>query len=196
VLFRSVKLWGVDFGIGHPFAAALLAWDRDSDTMHVLHCVRVADQLPHQHASRMKPVAAGVPVAWPHDGNRRDSGGEPLSNIYKRHGLAMLPQHATHADGSISTEAGIMEMYERMKTGRFKVAAHCLDWFEEFRGYCRKDGQIVKYKDDLMSATRIAVMARRFAKAVSLGPQAARRSKGEPGMVADGVDFDVHGIAS
>jgi len=45
-----------------------------------------------------------------------------------------------------------------MKTGRFKVAAHCADWFEEFRGYCRKDNQIVKYKDDLMSATRIAVI--------------------------------------
>lgn len=184
------KIWGIDFGIGHPFAAVLLAWDRDTDTMHVLHCIRVAGQLPHQHAALMKPVGAGVKVSWPHDGHRRDSNsGEPLAQIYKRHGLAMLPTHATHVDGSISTEAGILEMYERMKTGRFKVSAHCVDWFEEFRGYCRKDGEIVKYKDDLMSATRIAVTMRRFAQASSLGPQ--RRSDQERPRFAEGVDFDV-----
>src|SRR5262249_9820031 len=30
-------LWGIDFGIGHPFAAVLIAWDRDTDTIYVLH---------------------------------------------------------------------------------------------------------------------------------------------------------------
>ena len=83
----------------------------------------------------MKPIGAAVNVAWPHDGHVRDrNSGEPLSRAYKAHGLHMLHSHATHPDGSISTEAGIMEMYERMRTGRFKVAAHCVDWFEEFRG--------------------------------------------------------------
>jgi Terminase RNaseH-like domain len=119
---------------------------------------------------------------------RRDDG-KPLSDHYKRQGLLMLGEHATHEDGSISTEAGIMEMYTRMKTGRFKVAAHCQDWFEEFRGYCRKDGQIVKYKDDLMSATRIAVTMRRFAKSVQLGPHKPPRE--DSSAIADGVDFDV-----
>jgi phage terminase large subunit-like protein len=187
------KIWGIDFGIGHPFAAVLLAWDRETDTMHVLHCIRVTDQLPYQHAALMKPIGSGVPVSWPHDGHIRDrNSGEPLSKSYSAHGLRMLEAHATHADGkSISTEAGILEIYERMKTGRFKVAAHCTNWFEEFRGYCRKDNQIVKFKDDLMSATRMAVTARRFAKAVPLGPNAARgRNSGAPAPIADGVDFD------
>jgi hypothetical protein len=35
--------------------------------------------------------------------------------------------------------------------------------------YHRKDGQIVKERDDIMSATRIAVMMKRYAKAVPLG---------------------------
>jgi hypothetical protein len=35
-----------------------------------------------------------------------------------------------------------MEMLTRMRDGRFKVAAHLSDWFDEFRGYHRKDGQI------------------------------------------------------
>jgi hypothetical protein len=36
------------------------------------------------------------------------------------------------------------------------------DWWEEFRMYHRKDGLIVKVRDDLMSATRYAMMMRRF----------------------------------
>ena len=45
-----------------------------------------------------------------------------------------------------------------MQTGRFKVFAHLDDWFEEFRLYHRKDGKVVKLRDDLMSATRYALM--------------------------------------
>jgi phage terminase large subunit-like protein len=184
------KIWGCDFGIAHPFAATLLAWDRDTDTIHVLHCVRVSDQLPYQHAAAIKRIGANVRVAWPADGHARDKGsGEPISRSYKNAGVRMLDHHATHADGSVSTEAGILEMFERMKTGRFKVASHCVDWFEEFRGYCRKDNQIVKYKDDLMSATRIGVMMRRFAQPGPLGPHIFRNSS-EP-MMAANVDFDV-----
>jgi hypothetical protein len=63
-----------------------------------------------------------------------------------------------------------------MRDGRFKVAAHLADWFDEFRGYHRKDGLIVKLNDDLMSATRIAVMARRHAKDAPFGAKAALSS--------------------
>jgi hypothetical protein len=60
-------------------------------------------------------------------------------------------------------------MLTRMRDGRFKVSAHLTDWFEEFRSYHRKDGIIVKLSDDLLSATRIAVTARRYGKAVDIG---------------------------
>ena len=81
-----------------------------------------------------------------------------------------------------------MEMQDRMTTGRLKVASHLSDWFEEFRLYHRKDGMIVKERDDLMSATRVAIMAKRFAKQVALGGQEARRRRGPE--IADGTDFD------
>ena len=44
-----------------------------------------------------------------------------------------------------------------------KVAKHLEDWFEEFRTYHRKDGKVVKLDDDLMAATRYAVMMLRYA---------------------------------
>ena len=63
----------------------------------------------------------------------------------------------------MGVEAGLMEMLGRMQTGRFKVFAHLNDWFEEFRLYHRKDGKVVKEFDDLMSATRYALMMLRYA---------------------------------
>lgn len=165
------KIWGVDFGINHPFAAALILWDRDNDVVHVHHTIRMKDGGPLQHAVPMKAVGAAVPIAWPHDGNIRGdrNTGETMAALYKKQGLNTLPMHATWPDGGFSTEAGIAEMQDRMTTGRFKVAAHLSEFFEEFRMYHRKDGQIVKERDDILSAIRIAVMMKRFGKGVPLG---------------------------
>jgi phage terminase large subunit-like protein len=182
------KLWGIDFGIGHPFGAVLILWDKDNDVIHVHHTIRIADALPIQHAAAMRPIGADVPVAWPHDGGERRDDGKPMSDHYKRHDLKMLPSHATWPDGGISTEAGILDMDDRMRTGRLKVAAHLSEWFEEFRFYHRKDGKIVKLKDDLMSATRIAIMSKRFARAVVLG---GKRVKAPIGERTTGADFDL-----
>jgi len=164
------KLWGIDFGIGHPFAAVLILWDADNDVIHVHGTVRMADALSIVHAAAMRKIAISVPVAWPRDGSDRDKNtGAPLKDGYKAHGLKMLDHHATWPDGSVSTEAGIEEMDEREKTGRLKYAAQLSDILEERRFYHRRDGKIVKVKDDLMSALRIAIMMRRFARAVSIG---------------------------
>ena len=75
----------------------------------------------------------------------------------------MLMDHAQFEDGSVSVEAGLMAMLSRMQSGQFKVFDHLNDWWDEFRLYHRKDGKVVKEGDDLMSATRYAVMMLRFA---------------------------------
>jgi hypothetical protein len=189
-----VKLWGIDFGIGHPFAAVLILWDKDNDVIHVHHTVRMQGEgatiTPMNHAAAMKPIGADVPVAWPQDGTAREKGtGETLAALYKKQKLRMLPDHATWPDGSNSTEAGILEMTDRMETGRLKVAAHLADWFGEYREYHRKDGLIVKIRDDLMSATRIAIMAKRYARICELGGRTADPSRRQ--RIASGVDFDL-----
>jgi hypothetical protein len=75
-----------------------------------------------------------------------------------------LPAHAAFDDGTSGVEAGLLMMLERMQTGRLKVCRHLADWFEEFRLYHRSDGRVVKLRDDLLSATRYALMCLRFAK--------------------------------
>jgi len=79
-------------------------------------------------------------------------------------GLELLHEHAQFTDGSVSVEAGLMDMLDRMQTGRFKVFKHLNDWWEEFRLYHRKDGKVVKEGDDLMAATRYALMMLRYAR--------------------------------
>jgi hypothetical protein len=189
------KLWGVDFGVGHPFAAVLGLHDRDNDVIHIHNAIKVHTKpgepggLPLNHAVQMKQVGIDVPVAWPHDGSQREHDGVTIAAQYRRQGLKMLGTHATHLDGGYGTEAGILLMDQRMQNGQFKVAAHLEDWFQEFRNYHRKDGLIVKVNDDLMSASRILTMQIRSAQLVNLGGRSARKSGMGNETMASGLDF-------
>jgi phage terminase large subunit-like protein len=158
------RIVGLDIGWDHPTAAVWLAWDRDADIVHITDCYRVKEQTPVIHAAAIKQRGDWIPVAWPHDGLQHDKGsGEQIAEQYRTHGVKMLPDRATFPDGTNGVEAGVTEMLDRMKTGRLKVAEHLNDWWEEFRLYHRKDGQIVKEGDDLMAATRYALMMMRHA---------------------------------
>lgn len=189
-----VKLWGIDFGIGHPFGAALILWDRDPDVIHVHFAFKhkadmEAKDLPVIHASMMKTMGVEVPVAWPQDGTQRDKGsGVALAAQYKAAGLKMHHEHATWPDGGNSTEAGIKEMQDREATGRLKYSRALTDLLNERRYYHRKDGQLVKLNDDILSAVRVAIMMKRFAKPVQLG---SKKSFAPRRTVAQDVDFDV-----
>lgn len=169
------RICGLDFGWDHPTAAAWLAWDRDTDTVHVYDAYRVREATPLVHSAAVKSKGSWIPVAWPHDGLQHDKGsGEQLAEQYRKHGLAMLKERATFPDGSNGVEAGLMEMLDRMQTGRLKVAKHLHDWWEEFRLYHRDDGKVVKENDDLMSATRYALMMLRFAKTPTVQDRMSR----------------------
>lgn len=158
------QLAALDFGWDHPSAGVRIAWDRDSDIIYVTQTHRAREQTPAMFASAVRPWGEWLKWAWPHDGLQHDKGsGAQLAAQYKQNGLNILPERATFEDGSNGVEAGVSEMLDRMQTGRLKVFAHLNDWWEEFRLYHRKDGLIVKLNDDLMSATRYAMMMRRFA---------------------------------
>ena len=187
-------LWGIDFGIAHPFAAVLLLHDRDMDVIHVHKCIRMHGEgttvQPIHHVNAMMQDGANVPVAWPHDGTQREKGsGDQLAQIYKRLGAKMLPEHATFETGGYSTEAGVTEMDQRMTTNRFKVGRDLMPWFEEYRSYHRKNGLIIKDRDDLLSATRIGVMAIRHARPTRLGNWKPARNR-PSGNYAEDVPFD------
>jgi phage terminase large subunit-like protein len=169
------RLAALDLGWQHPTAVVWLTWDRDADTVYVYDAHRAKETLIPVHAAAIKARGDWIPCSWPHDGHQiRDAmHGEQLAEQYRREGVNMRHTHAQlpetghegeRAQSRISTEAGIQELLTRMETGRFKVFSHLGGWFEEFRMYHRKDGVIVKVRDDLMSATRIGIFDLRFAE--------------------------------
>lgn len=158
------RIGGLDFGWDHPTAASELAWDRDTDIVYVTKAYRRREATPILHAAALKPWGVDLPWAWPHDGNNDTAAGPNLASQYRAQGLTLLPERATFSDGSNSVEAGLMEMLDRMQTGRWKVFSNLTDWFEEFRLYHRKDGKVVKEIDDLLSSSRYAMMMLRMAR--------------------------------
>lgn len=159
-------LAALDFGWEHPTAAVKLVHDRDGGVIYVTHAYRVSQAPVHTHAAALK-AWGDIPFSWPHDGLNSTAGApDPLAEQYRKHGLRMLPQPSSYDDTRRNTvEAGLQDMLDRMTTGKLKVFRHLNDWFEEFDLYHRKDGKVVKERDDLMSATRYGVMDLRFATA-------------------------------
>jgi hypothetical protein len=161
------RLGAMDFGWDHPFAAVELAWDADQDIVYVIKAHRLREATPVVHAGAIRSWGP-LPWAWPRDGRREtlEGAGIALAEQYSAQGLNMLHEHAKFQDGSVSVEAGLMDMLTRMETGKFKVFSSLLDWFEEFRLFHRKDGKVVKESDDLLAATRYGVMMLRYAEQI------------------------------
>lgn len=168
------RLTGMDFGYGqseksHPSALVQIAWDRDRDIIYIEDAFYVRQPTPIKVAGMLRSRSETIdwmPIAWPHDAMKASGGNEKgtVAELHKIQGMQMLPHHATFEDGGNSVEAGIMDMDERMATGRLQVASHLSEWFDEYRMYHREKGQIVKLRDDLMSATRYAIMCLRYAE--------------------------------
>lgn len=185
------RICGKDFGWTHAGAAAWLAWDRDTDTVYLYDAHREKEKTPELWAILLRGKGQWIPVAWPHDGeNKTASGaGKPLAQQYRDAGVNMLPNRATHppqkgqeeGTGGNSVEAGLMEILDRMLSGRFKVFEHLNPFFEEMRMYHREDGKIVKVDDDLLDAVRTGVMMLRFAKL----PAPKKRARGDPWSAKD-----------
>lgn len=177
-------LGGIDFGWDHPTAAIKLAYNPDEDVIYVTHAHRQKEATPIIHANQIKPWGKSLRFAWPHDGLQHDKGsGVQLAEQYRDAGLLMLEDKATFEDGTNGVEAGVTEMLERMETGRWKVFSHLSEWFEEFRLYHRKDGKIIKEYDDLLCASRYAMMMLRYAKGVVEKAYVAKKPQGTSGLV-------------
>ena len=164
------RIAAIDFGWDHPTAVVWCAVDRDEDVFYVYDCHRESKASPSIHAQAIRSRPHFIPIAYPHDGNRRDSMGNPgLADQYRNLGCNFLLEHFSNPPalgnnkGSNSIEEGLMAMLQSMEAGNFKVFSTLSNWFEEFRMYHRKGGKVVPFRDDLMSATRYAFQSQRFA---------------------------------
>ena len=191
-------LWGFDFrhsgqeSGGHPFAAVLGCWDRDNDVIYIMDAFRMFGMAAN-HAARVKesPVRF-APIAWPHDGGigAGVQTNDTIAQIYRKLDLNLLATHATFPGGGYNFEAGVTALEERFAGKKLLVANHLYDWFDEYGGYHRKDGKVVKVDDDLMSATRVLCMDIRNARTMEKFQHFRRQTRLPSDGRARGTDFD------
>ena len=93
-----------------------------------------------------------------------------LHKLFLDEGVNMRPEHFSNPPepgqdkGDIGVEVGLQAMLDRFQIGTLKAFSTLGDWFGEIRIYHRdKNGKVVKLRDDLMAATRYAVMSVRHA---------------------------------
>lgn len=159
------RVCALDIGVAHDTAAVWSAYDAATDTIYIYDCYHAKAGVPALHATAINARGRWIPVILPHDADNTERGsGRSVSQYYQEAGVnTMLETFYNPVDWTGNknnfVEPGIMEMTQRMKTGRLKVFKNCGRFFEEMRRYHRKDGKIVKTFDDTMDAARYSVLS-------------------------------------
>lgn len=144
--------YGLDVGWNNT-AAVDIAFNRDYDIAYVVNEYKRGQVEPAVHAQAIKAFGEIPGVIDPASRGRNQKDGDDLLTIYKELGLKLTP-----ADNGVS--AGLLEVYQRLSSGRLKIFSSCTQTLEEYRLYRRDEkGNIVKENDHLMDALRYAIMS-------------------------------------
>lgn len=144
--------YGLDVGWNNT-ASVAIAYNRDYDMAYVVHEYKRGQVEPAVHAQAIKAFGEIPGVVDPASRGRGQKDGDDLLRLYRELGLKITP-----ADNGVSS--GILEVYQRMSSGRLKIFSTCTQTLEEFRLYRRDEkGNIVKENDHLMDALRYGIMS-------------------------------------
>ncbi|MBI1308725.1 MAG: DNA packaging protein [Proteobacteria bacterium] len=145
---------GVDFGWANPTAAVWLAHDVARDVVYVVDAYCASERIPAEHAAEILRRGAWIPAVC-------DPAGQAVG---ARDGASLVEGYAAagvnFSLAENAVEGGLMQVLERMRSGRLKVFADLLPWWHEFRLYARDaKGRVAKRDDHLMDATRYALVS-------------------------------------
>lgn len=164
---------GYGFDVGWNRTAAIFgAWDRDSDVLYLYAEHYMGQAEPSTHAVGIRTRGDWLIGAIdPASRGRSQNDGTQLLSTYRENGLHLVPANN-------SVEAGILEVWQMLASGRLKVfAGSCQNWLAEHRLYRRDEkGHIVKAHDHLMDATRYLILSR--ANIMRTKPVPQRRPQG------------------
>ena len=163
-----------NFSLSISYSNAL---DPMTDVAYVYDCEKTVRKSIAENAEIMRKRGSWIPFAYPHD-LMRESGAErgkvyeedkksegyKYKTMYEDNGIHFTPHNAKTKEGSINVENGIVEVRQRMVTGRLKIARHLFELWKEKQVYrYGEDLKPIKQKDDLMDAMRYAVIMLRYA---------------------------------
>jgi len=129
-------------------AAAWLAHDKETDCVHLYDCFLFRREVLAVVADGLKVRGAWIPIAWA-------PGGKDIVGRLLERGCNTLTEPVM--DSPALAEANSLDIWERMRTGRFKASRQLESWLEEFKAFGRREGQVPLDGYPMMSATRHAV---------------------------------------
>jgi len=145
------RAYGLDIR-WHTAAAIWGARDPESDVLY-LYSEYCGDADPAVQVAAIRARAEWIPgLLDPAANGRTQVDGQRLIQIYRNLGLRLQA-----IDNPL--ESGILEVWQRMHSGRLKVFASLPKYLEERRLYRRDEReQVVKERDNLQDATRSLVI--------------------------------------
>lgn len=146
-------------------ALVWMAHDKDTDCLHLYDSALFRREVLAVIAEGINARGRWIPVAWHKDA------GEIAADLLNR-GCNTLPEPVAGSQPAI--EAASLEIWERMRSHRFKVSKRLGEWLEEYRTFYRQGSKVPTDTHPLMAATRHAVMSLDFARR-----QAPRRGVGK-----------------
>jgi hypothetical protein len=145
---------GMDVGWNHATACVFGAYDDKNDICYIYRVYKQGRAEPATHVEAIKSSGDWIPtVCDPASSASSQADGTKLIDKYNDLGLYLFK-----ADNTVET--GILEVWQRLVSGRLKVARSCTPLFDELRTYHRDEhGKIVKLNDDLLDALRYLVLS-------------------------------------
>ena len=174
--------YGMDVGWNRT-AAVWGAHDRDADVVYLYSEHYRGNAEPSIHAEAIRSRGVWMPgVIDPASRSRGQRDGEQLLNDYVQLGLNLnTAQNAR--------EAGLLEVWQRLSTGRLKVFDSLQSWLTEYRLYRRDEkGIVVKERDHLMDATRYLVVS--GIASMQLAPDYLQRLGHGAGVVSEYLPWE------
>jgi len=154
--FEIPSYWPVAYAldVGWNRTAALWgSWDRESDVIYVWSEHYRGEAEPIIHASAIKARGDWINGIIDHAARGRSQvDGRNLMDMYTQEGLKLF-------NANKAIDAGILEVYQRLSTGRLKIFANLPNFWKEYMLYRRDEkGKIVKEFDHLMDCLRYLCM--------------------------------------
>lgn len=137
-------------------AVVWLAHDSKTDVIHLYDACLFKREVMAVIAEGLNARGRWIPIAW------EEKSGKEISEELTKRGCGILGVGIKETDAM--AEVVSREIWERMRSGRFKVDRRLSEWLDEFKGFSREDSKVPRSSFPLMAATRLAIAAQTFAK--------------------------------
>lgn len=136
-------------------AVVWLAHDKDTDTAHLYDCALFKREVLAVVVEGLNARGRWVPIAWHKEAKE-------IADKLLEKGCNTLPEPTDSSQPAI--EAATLDIWERMRSQRFKVDKRLGEWLQEYKTFYRQDSKVPKDSHPLMAATRHAVSMLEWAR--------------------------------